>query len=370
MPVVVEKEKKTQEVNFLSDVDPTFVSLVQHGANRQPFRIVKSEVKGGERMFFVQSILLPNGVKLEDLAAKDDLRWLSDCSQDLTKSQDGYRKLIQKSMEKFDADSMQLVKLDKSGAYALVGKLQGSPDGTEMTLGEEQLEALRKITSVLDEPLEPEQPAPGVVRTFGEVFDMELFSMMDVIHGALRQKEQTPAQRRKIVLGAIDAFKSFMSMSLDQIGKEAVAVRGKIEPKADAQDKGDGETMPFQFESKEEFAAAVTDIVAAAIEAKLEKAPVEDPKEPEKVEAKEPEKVEAKDDNKELKDMILDLGKKVDTIATKQETMENQLVTTPGANEDSDPQEPLEKVDPNSDQGVFSGLIFNKAKLSEIRKAV
>lgn len=42
-------EEAEKDVTFLVDVDPLFVSLVKHGANQQPFRVIKEEKKkGGE----------------------------------------------------------------------------------------------------------------------------------------------------------------------------------------------------------------------------------------------------------------------------------------------------------------------------------
>ncbi len=41
--IKVVTEMMEKEVTFLVDVDPLFVSLVKHGANQQPFRVIKEE---------------------------------------------------------------------------------------------------------------------------------------------------------------------------------------------------------------------------------------------------------------------------------------------------------------------------------------
>ena len=47
------KETVEKEIDFLVDVDPQFVSLVRHGANQQPFRVIKSETEGGDSVAMI-----------------------------------------------------------------------------------------------------------------------------------------------------------------------------------------------------------------------------------------------------------------------------------------------------------------------------
>jgi len=41
-------EVKEADVTFLTDADVQFVSLVRHGANRSPFKVIKEEKEGGD----------------------------------------------------------------------------------------------------------------------------------------------------------------------------------------------------------------------------------------------------------------------------------------------------------------------------------
>ena len=38
-------EEAEKDITFLCDVDPFFVSLVKHGANQQPFRVIKEDTE-------------------------------------------------------------------------------------------------------------------------------------------------------------------------------------------------------------------------------------------------------------------------------------------------------------------------------------
>ena len=47
-----------------------------------------------------------------------------------------------------------------------------------------------------------------------------MFSFLDIVKGTLSQTNSTSAQRRKAVMGALDAFKGFLVMALDAVDSD------------------------------------------------------------------------------------------------------------------------------------------------------
>ena len=54
------------EVTFLTDVDVEFVSMVKHGANRTPFKILKSDKGGADMNKVIQAVLIPKSLSDEE----------------------------------------------------------------------------------------------------------------------------------------------------------------------------------------------------------------------------------------------------------------------------------------------------------------
>jgi len=378
----VESELKKKEVRFLTDAAAEFVSLVRHGANQTPFRVIKQEKEGGEEMglMVIQSLLMPKGQGLEVLTGKEELAWLSDAKTTDVQKFETYDKYEQMPLGEFDDKSLRMVKLHDSGSWAIAGKLNDEGKATKaLTLGEAEIKKIESIVAnpVFGAEVEVAAPVPGIVRQFGDVFDSELRNFMDVVHGALSQSGAAPVARKKTVMNAIDAFKSFMVMALDSIGKEDVSVDvNAIDLKSTKKEAG-GEDM---FKTKEEFTSAVMEILdgrdtaakeAAEKEAKeaaaLKKENVDTEKKEEKTEKKETPAVKTDEAPAWAKELV----EKVDSVVKKQEVLENQLSTSSGSSDD-DPVVKEEKEDVTDKKfdailqnkspfgGVFDGLLTRK----------
>jgi hypothetical protein len=366
--VRVEKETVEKKVHFLVDVDPEFVSLVRHGANQQPFRVIKmdkSMMKGGENVgMIIQSILLPEGIKLNELAAKTGLAWLSEVNAETVTQHGGYSKLTQKDEEEFESGSLNLVKLDDSGTYAMVGTLK-EPDKAKnsLALGSSEVEKLMDIpSSPMAQPV-AEEMRPNYVVTFGEMFDKELGSLLDVVRGALSQSSANVNKRKKMVMDAVEAFKSFLAIGLDAIGAEKVDTTEDITK----------EEKPM-FKDKEEFATAVAEVISEQVPEmitdslktfgdELKKDLVKELKSADPPPADPP-----TEDEPTASPEVDELTQKVDKLAETVETMANQLKTDPTDTEDEPPiskdDEPTAdpKVeDGKADDGTFQGILFQKA---------
>jgi len=392
MAVKVITETKQKEVNLLEDAQIDYVSLVRHGANRMPFRVVKQEkLKGGDKedmTLAIQSIILPNGTSLSDMASIDGMGYLSEARTDAKKEFDEYHRLDQLSTEKFDAKSFRVLRVGKG--FLLVGQLgeKAEVEGA-LTIGKEQAEKIADIPtspmeSIVGDPSVAAQQAMAI--QFRDMFERELYAMLDVVNGSLKQAGTDAKKRKSTVLSAVDGFKSFLTFALDAIGEQSTKAEVKIPTK---QEKTEEDNMDYK---DEEFVNAVTTIVTGAIEAH-EKAKAEAKAAAEKetpVPEKTPEAktVEEKKDKSEdkpdtLNDIAATLKAVTDTVnglAEKVDKFENQLSTEPAGEtaptaedkeksdkEDKEKKETVQPVlnhdhtwkDPKINSKIFRGLLVN-----------
>lgn len=410
MPAKIVTQQVEREVTMMTDPEAQFVSLVKHAANRMPFRVIKTQ-KGGEQesmSFVVQSILVPKamagpkGSELEKLVGMKGNEWLSEANVAKAEEHTDYVKLEQLSAAKMDGASMQMVKLP-GGALALVGKAaKGQDVSRALTISKEQIPQ-----STMREPLNVEGQEPYVEPewvslgpTFGDLLYDEMDYMMGIITGTLRQSASDLPTMKRTILGAVDSFRQFLSLGLDQLAPVAAkAAAKKFEPMMEAlkcnngkppkAEKG-GDVMAL-FETKEEFLAAVSGVVKTEIDAfKLELAE----------KAKKP-TVEMGPDGKPLpaaakatgdpvisdpnvaptntmmpkmeaalvalteavngmKAEMATVKSEVAAVATKQEDMGQQLGITPAAAEDLEVQPVKKEEKPVGKTSVFSGVLSGK----------
>lgn len=348
--IVVEEVQK--DVIMMTDPDAEFVSLVRHGANRMPFRVVKTAEKGGDTsvIFAVHSILLPTGVKLDTLSAQEGKQWLAEARVDKAQQHDDYQKLVQTEMKDFDPASMQMVSLG-DGALAIVGKLQRDVPNA-LTVGVEVSKALPPAP--IDAPMESE--AITLAPSFRDVMERELDGMLSVIYGVLKQATGDTKKRKSSILGAVDNFKTFLSTALDSIGA------AKVEREVPAKNEGGLEHM---FKTKEEFAQAVGEILTPMLKEfgdvlKKELLPTPAPK------AEIPPEVPKAETPPDLGEMIATavgsamkpFTEKLDALVAKTETIGSQVAVTPAAAGSPEHLAPVTKTDKPS---VFAGLLTGKA---------
>lgn len=415
MPAKIVTQQVEKEVTMMTEPEAQFVSLVKHAANRMPFRVVKSQ-KGGEHKqmsFVVQSILVPKemtgpkGSELEKLVSMKGNEWLAEANVEKSEEHQDYVKLVQLPAAKMDATSMQMVKLP-GGVLALVGKAaKGADVSRALTISKDQIpqSTMRETMDVEgNQPyVEPEFVSMGP--SFGDLLYDEVDYMMGIITGTLRQSASDLPTMKKTILGAVDSFRSFLSIGLDQLAPVAAkAAAKKFEPLMAALNKCAGkcsggkpaketdkeEGVMALFETKEEFLAAVQGVVKSEIEAfKLEMS--EKAKKPTPAElaaeAAAAGKAKATGDpvisepnvaptdtmmpNKgkleaalvALTEAVSAMKGDITAIATKQEDMGQQLGITPGAAED--PPEPKAKSEEPPAPGakkasVFAGVLSGK----------
>lgn len=366
MGVKVISEVKNKEVTFLTDVGVEFVSLVRHGANQMPFRVIKEE-KGGESMnTIVQSILIPKTLNLSDLASEEELLWLNEVKKESSQDCDSYVKYNQIPVEKFEKDSLSMVKLHPKGAWAFVGKLGEGVDAKEaLSLGKKDVSKLLAVpVSQMDQPI-ASIPMPAYVLTFGEMFEKELYGFLDVVHGVMNQGSADKVQRKTTVVGAIDAFKNFLMMGLDaaeesagsgatkDATKEFVAAEfGKLKDmlqKAFTANKG-GTTTMFTFETKEEFENAVKEMTGMVIEEKMKSLTPAPPADPA------PAKTEDVPAFQAILDQMKTMNETLQGVVTKTDKLGDQFATPPASGTVEDPPAGGTK----QKASIFAGMLTGK----------
>ena len=346
MAMQSETTRVKKKVGMLENVDVEFVSLVEHGANQQPFRVVKQE--GGERFKMkdnkVQAILVPNDMTMEDLAKDEKFAFLTEAITSKAVKFETYTKYVQADVEKFEKDSIRLVKL-KGASLAIVGSLvPGVEDRSLLSLGDEvEKAAIIPINSVFDIPVEGKQ----LILSFGDLFHRELDSFISIIMNALRQSSGDSKKRKQIVLSAFEAFKNFMVAGLDAIGTEKMdsTVLDKIQESFKMLGKEDSHKPNLEeidmIEKKEiqemidasngklktDLTASVAEIVAKTI---LD------------IETKKADKVKSDDANKAKETEMQTLVKSVKELTEKVAKIGDQPNTDSAAN-DADDKEALDK---------------------------
>lgn len=222
MAVTIETKDVEKEVKYLKDVDVQFVSIVPHGANRQPFKIMKSE---DGMAAAIQSILIAKPETIETVVEKDGYDWLSALDPKTKQEFDTYFKYEHQDLEDFDKEQMTLANLGQ-GVYALAGPAM-----------KVKADSLELPTPPMNQPVSEMQPPP-IQLSFGEVFFRELDTAVAGTISLMGQAKSETKVRKKGVMSVWKNFVDFLSMALDNVPGDKV----KMDERKYSQ-KGDGD-MP------------------------------------------------------------------------------------------------------------------------------
>ena len=354
MPLeVIESEQVLKDVTFLEDVKVKYVSLVRHGANREPFKIMKREGKM-KNDHVIQAVLLPKGKSLSDFAAQEGLTWLNAVKGDKATEREGYTELVQCAKSKFKSLTEPQA-LGASGVSLILGVLKDEREKDDL---------ITAPTSMLSSPMVTE--AIPFNWSAGELLYREVDALLSTVHGAAEQAGYSKEERTTAILTAAKAFYSFMESWAGKLGETPTAVKQiKTYVKTDA---GGGQDM-----TPEETKTLVTEMISPIMEklskmeeanaAKAVEAPPAAVTEPLSVAitpleiATDPEMVEMKSAVKYL----------FDRAKAEDEKDKHALVTDPKTpKQDGDHGETVQKADDKKTKSVFAGTIFNTAKLREI----
>ena len=205
------------EVTFLTNVDVEFVSLVRHGANRTPFKILKSDKGGSTMEKVVIAVLIPKSISDEDAKAH-----LEGYRTDEVKEYDTYKSYIQVDQESIDLESAEIIQLnDEARVLGVVAFLANPEEKDAENAGKDPDKD--SDAAKADEDIEPKVIEKEALdyATLDDVY-MELYAMADIVGGALRQSTMDANDRKKIVSTAISNFATFADMVLSNTKADKV----------------------------------------------------------------------------------------------------------------------------------------------------
>lgn len=209
MAVKMISVKANKELHSLSNVDPEFVSLVRHGANRQGFRVVKGDQEGGRMPGnVIHSVLVPSGRSLSEVAQEKDCGWVNDLIPTEGKAKGDYVEFQQAPTDRFKADTLQMRRIGDSGALAVVGEVEKQVEADVMVLPDSP--DTKPIASV---------DVPPMQFSFRDLFFKELDAFLSTVEGTMSQSSLDAGARKKAVMNAHKAFGGFLTMALDALNK-------------------------------------------------------------------------------------------------------------------------------------------------------
>ena len=105
MSLAVETIETQQGAQLMASPEIQYVSLVQHAANREPFRVVKNDQTGGGNNMggsVIQRIIAPVGTDLVAVLKEEGIDFAGNVSVEVKSEHEGYDIYTQMGVEKFD----------------------------------------------------------------------------------------------------------------------------------------------------------------------------------------------------------------------------------------------------------------------------
>lgn len=183
------------DVTFLKDVEVEYVSLVGHAANRQPFKIIKGEVKGDKAMpkQTIYNVLVKKGITEEKLQELVDEHKFSVDQKDET-ALEGYDVYKQIEDDEVDLDTRKMAALTED-TYVIVADLKDDSEKEGLEKSEFEYETMEKVAD-------------------------SLFAMMDIVLGTMRQPEAE--NRKEMIMSAVTNFSNYVDAALSNMKSEEV----------------------------------------------------------------------------------------------------------------------------------------------------
>lgn len=194
-------EMVTTEVEYMQDVDVQWISLVDRGANRTPFKIVKNlDAKEDSMDDVIQSVITPISKNFDEY--KESNEWSRDFKVLRSESHGDYNKYVGFPLEELEASSVKIIKLSETDdVFAIVG--------TPKEIKESYI--VYKST-VMDTPVGFDEY--GLI-TFGDTFYKQLNDTISAIAGTMNIEGMDNKKKKTAIANALDALKAFISAGLD-----------------------------------------------------------------------------------------------------------------------------------------------------------
>lgn len=336
----VEIEQKEKEVVFLVEPEAQFVSLVTRGANRVPFKVIKSDNKE-KPMRVVQSIIAP-----ADLSREDLLKIFGEDLKEVVKFDKAtgtkFKNYEQIPRDAFDENSFELVKLTDD-IMAVCGSLKDDSGFIskifKKTKQEKGIEVPEEVKKLDDKE---------IALKISEIAYTELCSLYAAVEGVLTTPGIDSNDRIEMLKKTFDGFLGYIESLLS----------------ASPVSKLDFEEVKRLRESNK--AESVTE---ENQETPDRKEPVADSTEKDSTKEQNKDdsiKEEAKKEYETLKSNLENIAEKVSELTEsfkneikkleeKVENLEASIPVTVSVNTDSDP-----SVSNKSESVVFKGVLFGR----------
>ena len=254
----IETTEVTQVVPFLEDVQAEFVSIVDHAATREPFRVIKVEKgQAPPTELVLSSLLVPNTLDVAKVIEHEMLASLSNIRIDNARKFESWTQYGQIDPKRFDRDSFTIKPLADTGAYAVVGRLrnatkQGTVLESGIPMGGGQVFPTDDMHASVATDMVP------VNYSFSDLFYRELDGLVAIVEGTMAQSAADPKRRKTTIMNALNTFGSFLSMAIDAVGSQAAKLE---KPLKDAVPVNDcfSELFHHEFDS---FVATVKGMMA------------------------------------------------------------------------------------------------------------
>ena len=355
MGLTVQAQTVEQEASLMASPEIRYVSLVQHAANREPFRIVKNDIGGADMGgSVVQRIIAPEGTDVKAILLAEGIDFAEQMSVEVKSSHNGFDIYTQTGIEKFETgdNAFKLHKIGKSDKPLLIvtGKLkQEFQNNAEVSaLKADGLSSLSD--AVID--VNVEQGYYGMyisMTTAMDALDTEVWNLSRGIFAIGSAKGMDNKTRLKSIYGMVDGFKNFVGSLLTLVDEQNAT---KTENTGDSEiiftkikamlDGVENATKQEDTDMKpEEMQAAITQAVAAGMaqaqksETTVEKSETEkkmdillaklEAIEAEKAEREAAEKAEQAAKAEAERVTVEDLQKQLETIKAEKETLEAKI---------------------------------------------
>jgi len=206
-----------REVTFMVDPQADFISLVKHGANQEPFLVIKTKKKGEDSM---QGRIIQRIIISKELPDAEADAFLAKVKTDDEKDYDGFLAYDQVNKELCDPESFGGVKLDKEGkVFAVTAMLK---DGAV-------IKDLDKVVPETEMDVVFKEPVPWNIHY--DIVD-EMYAMQNAMMGTLNQSQSDIAWKKKVAQKAITYFRDFVGMALDNFTIDPVMLGVALEAKS------------------------------------------------------------------------------------------------------------------------------------------
>lgn len=335
MAVKIMKEEKERELKELTDITVDSISFVEHGANKRPFKIVKSDEEDEMKDLAVQSVIVPKGMRFQTLSTYPKMEWLTKADVSKVELEGNKEKHTLLPVDQFDPSSIMPTEI-LPGAYVVTGLLKESnPQAILVTKD--------NLVSPLDSPVPA--AAQEYTPTLYEQAMREFGGLQSLVFGVLDQSSADPKATLKTIKNGLKAFEDFIAKSLQSI----------LEKSDEEEDDMKEEDVRKIVE--ETLATAVTpqfEAIQKGMDKLLKGDTIPEPT------------VESLTEDLEGRDKeIEDLKKVNEKLNTENEALKNKTTITKGAMEDEgDPKKKPEDL--YMSDSPLAGVLTNEAKIREI----